>query len=108
MRTLCMVAAVVAGLLAASVVFAGDLELGKKVFEDKCMPCHGPDGKGNAKMAEMLKVKIGDLTASHKGDAEVLQLLGEGKKPMPSFKKLSKEEMGAVVDYTKHLRQVSK
>ncbi len=107
MRGFWMMAA--AGLVAASTVCAADLEQGKKIFEDKCMSCHGADGKGSAKMSEMLKVKVADLTASHKSDAEILQLLTEGKKPMPSFgKRLSKEEMHAVAEYAKHFRQASK
>lgn len=107
MRAFWMMAA--AGLVAASTVSAADLEQGKKIFEDKCLSCHGADGKGNAKMSEMLKVKIADLTASHKSEAEILKLLSEGKKPMPSFaKRLSKEEMGAVAEYAKHFREAGK
>ncbi len=57
----------------------------------------------------VLKAKIGDLSESTKGDGEMIQLVSEGKKPMPSFgKKLSKEEMAAVVHYAKGLAKGAK
>jgi cytochrome c len=84
---------------------AADLELGKKVYEKKCASCHGTDGKGNAKMEQALKVRIPPLAdAAEKTDAELLKLVSEGKKPMPSFQKgLSKDELQAVVHFAKGL-----
>lgn len=105
MRVLSVLAALVGALLLASTATAADLELGKKVYTAKCVSCHGADGKGNAKMAGMLKVTIPDLTgAAKKSDADVLKLLAEGKKPMPAFgKSLSKNELDAVLQYAKSL-----
>ncbi|MBI2016674.1 MAG: cytochrome c [Candidatus Rokubacteria bacterium] len=82
---------------------AADLELGKKVYEKKCAACHGADGKGNAKMEKALNAKIPPLAAAaEKTDAELLKLVSEGKKPMPSFQKgLSKDELEAVVQFAK-------
>jgi len=104
MRVLSIVVALLGALAVASTA-AADLELGKKVYAAKCASCHGADGKGNAKMAGMLKVDIPDLSGSKgKSDAELLKLLAEGKKPMPSFaKNLSKDEMDSVLSYTKAL-----
>lgn len=105
MRVLWIVVTSLGVLALASTAAAADLELGKKVFAAKCASCHGPDGKGNAKMSEMLKVNIPHLSDSAgKSDAELLKLLAEGKKPMPSFAKaLSKDEMESVLSYTKAL-----
>ena len=105
MRVLSIVVALLGALAVASTAAAADLELGKKVYAAKCASCHGPDGKGNAKMSEMLKVNIPHLSDSgRKSDAELLKLLAEGKKPMPSFAKaLSKDEMEAVLSYAKAL-----
>ena len=60
---------------------------------------------GCYKMAETLKVKIPELTASAaKTDSELLKAISEGKKPMPSFgKSLKKDELDAVVQYAKNL-----
>lgn len=105
MRSLSIVAVVLGAFALASTADAADVELGKKVYAQKCAGCHGPDGKGNAKMAEMLKVKIPELAASAaKTDAELLKAISEGKKPMPSFgKSLKKDELDAVVHYAKDL-----
>jgi cytochrome c6 len=109
MRLSSIAIAVAAALTATSTAVAADLELGKKVFGQKCAACHAPDGKGNQKMSEMLKTKIGDLSTSTKSDADMLQLVTDGKKPMPAFgKALSKEEMNAVVQYAKSLRAGAK
>jgi mono/diheme cytochrome c family protein len=105
MRVLPIVAALLGALALASTAAAADLELGKKVYTAKCAACHGADGKGNAKMAATLKVTIPELSASAgKSEAELLKLLSEGRKPMPSFAKgLSKDEMESVLSYTKAL-----
>jgi mono/diheme cytochrome c family protein len=105
MRAFSLALALLCALAVASTAAAADLELGKKVFGAKCASCHGPDGKGNAKMAAMLKVTIPDLSgAAGMSDADLLKLLSEGKKPMPSFaKQLGKEEMEAVLSYAKAL-----
>ena len=58
-----------------------------------------------AEIEKMLKVKIPPLAeAAGKTDAELLKLVSEGKKPMPSFQKsLSKGELEAVVHFVKEL-----
>jgi len=105
MRSLSMVAILLGAFMWASTVAAADPELGKKVYEKKCASCHGADGKSNAKMEQTLKVKIPVLAgAVLKPDPELLKLVSEGKKPMPSFgKSLSKDEIDAVVQYAKGL-----
>src|SRR3989304_5671965 len=85
MRVLSIVVALLGALAVASTAAAADLELGKKVYAAKCASCHGADGKGNAKMAGMLKITIPDLSGSKgKSEAELLKLLAEGKKPTPT------------------------
>ncbi len=66
---------------------------GKEVFEQKCVLCHGNDGKLGASGAK-------DLTLSQVNHAGVLALLNDGKNAMPSFKgTLSLEQMEAVTNY---------
>ena len=105
MRSLSRVAILLGAFMWASTAAAADPELGKKVYEKKCASCHGADGKGNAKMEQMLKTKIPALADSAaKTDAELLKLVSEGKKPMPSFgKSLGKDEIDAVVQHAKGL-----
>ncbi len=83
---------------------AADAAAGKATYDKKCATCHGPDGKGNAKMDAALKAKTDLSGAAGKSDAELLKTLGEGKKPMPAFgKSLSATEMDDVLAYTKGL-----
>jgi mono/diheme cytochrome c family protein len=105
MRAFRSMVAVLGVLTVASAASAADSELGKKVFAQRCAGCHGADGKGNAKMATMLKTTIPDLTSiGPKSDAELVKFISEGKKPMPSFgKSLSQDELTAVLHYTKGL-----
>ncbi len=105
MRLLSTVAVLLSAVALASMAAAADLERGKQIFAQKCAACHGPDGKGNAKMEEMMKVKIPALASGvTKSDAELLKILSDGKPPMPPFgKSLNKEEMDSVLHYVKKL-----
>lgn len=105
MRVLSIVVALLGTLALVATAAAADLELGKKIYAAKCASCHGLDGKGNAKMAGTLKVTIPDLASGvRKSDDDLLKLLSDGKKPMPAFGKgLSKDELNAVLHYTKGL-----
>ena len=96
---------VLVSLALVSTAAAADLELGKKVYAQKCTTCHGADGGGNAKMAATLKVTIPPLAqATAKPEAEVRKTLVEGKKPMPAYgKTLSADEIDAVLAYSKTL-----
>jgi mono/diheme cytochrome c family protein len=108
MRVHVKTAVMVAVLAVASSAAGAEPELGKNVYAQKCAACHGADGKGNAKMQEKLKVEIPKLTDRiSKSDAELYQLLQEGKKPMPSFKRLTKEESDAVIGYVRSLSSVA-
>ena len=39
-----------------------DLHLGLVEFEISCMPCHGPEGRGDGRLAKTLKTAPADLT----------------------------------------------
>ena len=100
-----MLAAVVVVAAPPGRAFAADEEVGKKVYAQKCVTCHGADGKGNAKMETTLKIKIPDLaTYAAKPEAEWRKFVSEGKKPMPAYgKTLSKDELESVVRYARGL-----
>ena len=74
---------------------------GKKVYDDRCASCHGPQGKGG----------IGpDLTRATftfgKGKPEMLQSIAEGRPGgMPGFKSdLSHEQIEGVISYILSLK----
>ncbi len=81
-----------------------------KIFAAKCAACHAKDGKGNAAMAKMFKLKDAmslNLTVEatvKKTDAELAKAMVEGRGKMPSFKgKLKDAEISALVAYTRTL-----
>ena len=83
---------------------------GAALFEQYCIPCHGPDGHARTPAARKLGAK--DLTASRLTDAEIAHQIAEGKKDaggkerMPPFKpKLADPEIAALVEFVKSLRK---
>jgi mono/diheme cytochrome c family protein len=40
----------------------GNLEAGKQLYQQRCAPCHGPDGKANTPTAQALNPKPRDHT----------------------------------------------
>ena len=86
---------------------------GKAIFEKNCKSCHDVTGKGNPKVAKILKVDLVklDLTkkeTSEKKDSELIKTVSEGSSlgKMNGFKeKLSREEITAVVSHVRSLKK---
>ena len=87
----------------------GNDHKGKAVYERTCAACHGPQGRGDSQMGKMLVPPAADLTSPairKKSDAEILQVLANGKPPsaMPAFKgQLSEQEMRDTIAYLRTL-----
>lgn len=65
-RTLGAIVVALASLMAAENGVAaekGMIDTGKREFMNNCAACHGQSGKGDGRMAEVLKVAPTDLTA---------------------------------------------
>ena len=91
---------------AASVApaFGADLAIGKSIYGDKCLKCHGEKGRGDGRKAADLEKKPADYTDKAKmtkfTDEDLKKAVKEGKKPMPAFgKKLSDEQIDDVIAY---------
>lgn len=110
---------------------AGDMaDLGKKVYEERCMICHGSKGDGKGlvgimkraeKSGRILDVRPRDLTVGvfrfrstptgcTPTDADLMQLLDRGitRSFMPSHKELPLEEKKAVIQYIKTFSSIWK
>ena len=103
--------AVVAGLtlFPVSIVRANrgqESAAGVATFRTKCAMCHGQDG-GGSEVGKSMNVPDLRLPALQKlPDAELAQVISNGKGGMPSFKNsLSPDEIHALVTYIRSLRQ---
>jgi DMSO reductase family type II enzyme heme b subunit len=91
---------------------AGDVALGKQVYEKHCALCHGPEGKGDGPAAELLLPKPRDFTAGKfkirttvqlPSDQDLFNVISAGMPgtSMPAWSVLPERERSAVVAYIK-------
>jgi mono/diheme cytochrome c family protein len=83
---------------------------GAALFEQYCIPCHGPDGRARTPAARKLGAK--DLTESRLADPDIARQIANGtkdtagKERMPAFKaKIAETEIAALVTFVKSLRK---
>lgn len=79
---------------------------GQTLYEKSCTKCHGPQGRGDGKMAKALARKPADLTLRLplQSDGEIFWKVTQGKSPMPSFKKdLTANQRWDVVNYLRQM-----
>ncbi|MGE0826371.1 MAG: cytochrome c [Candidatus Binatia bacterium] len=86
----------------------------KKLYDQTCSTCHGPNGKGDGPTGKVLQPKPADLSTALKGkeDTYISKAIHEGgasvgKSPlMPSYKGLlTDEQIRGLVQYVKGLSQ---
>ena len=87
---------------------ADNLSAAHAIYMDKCANCHGEKGLGDGPEAAMYDVQPSNLADAHMmsemTDGEIFWKIGEGSKPMPSFKKqLSDEQRWQLVNYLRTL-----
>ena len=77
----------------------------KKLYDTKCAACHAKNLKGNAMMAQKLKLdaSLFDLTSAataEKSDDELIKITSKGSGKMPGYEKsLKPEEIKGLIDY---------
>jgi mono/diheme cytochrome c family protein len=86
---------------------ASQVERGRAVYEARCVRCHGADGAGNTRLAEL--VEPPDLTDAawqrRRGNARMIASVTNGLGQMPAFKKrLTRREIAAAVAYVRTLK----
>lgn len=75
-------------------------------FRTKCAMCHGPDGAGSAVGKSMNVPDLRSSVVQDKADAELAQIISNGKGGMPAFKSsFSDDRIQALVTYVRSLHQ---
>jgi mono/diheme cytochrome c family protein len=106
-----------AGLLWSSSALAAapaDIEQGRAVYERHCADCHGPEGRGDGKLATSLSPRPGNLVSaqtSAKSDQDLLKIIANGR-PRTAMTgwngRLSEDEQRAVLAYIRSLVKFSR
>jgi mono/diheme cytochrome c family protein len=75
-------------------------------FRLKCTMCHGPDGSGSEVGKSMNVPDLRSQVVQNQSDAQLAQIISDGKGGMPSFKSsLSEDQIHSLVAYVHSLRQ---
>jgi mono/diheme cytochrome c family protein len=84
---------------------SGSSHVGENIFRAKCAVCHGIDGAGET--ANGKKLRVPDLRSNRVqelSDDELLDVVTNGKREMPSFaKKYRSDQLQQVVTYIRSL-----
>jgi mono/diheme cytochrome c family protein len=75
------------------------------VYKQKCVSCHGVDGKGETPAGKAMKVRsFGDPEVAKMSDDELAGAIEKGKGKMPAYgKSLKPDEIKAMVAYVRSL-----
>lgn len=87
---------------------AAQVERGRAVYATNCGRCHGADGQGHTRMAEMVEPPdLSDASwQSRRGTSRMIASVANGRGQMPAFKgKLSKQDIAAAVAYVRTLKR---
>lgn len=78
----------------------------KATFQSKCAMCHGPEGAGSEVGKSMNVPDLRSPVVQKLPDAQLAQVIADGKGGMPSFRSsLSEDEIHALVAHIRSLRQ---
>jgi len=82
----------------------------KSNFNLQCSSCHGKDGTGDTPVGKSLNAAdLRSKDVQKQSDAELAQIISEGKGNMPSFSdSLSKDQISALVAYIRKLAKSAK
>jgi mono/diheme cytochrome c family protein len=78
---------------------------GRRVYENKCLGCHGPTGNGDGPDVEDLGIhpaRLSDPSTQVQTDGELFWKIKTGRRPMPSYgKRLSSDDIWNAVHYVR-------
>jgi len=93
-------------LSSSSVAQEGEYSQGKALYEEKCVICHGANGKGDGPAAAALSPPPRDFNKPAFWDRKdvdqiIIKQVKNGKGAMPAFH-LADDEIKAIIDYMSH------
>jgi high-affinity iron transporter len=107
-RVTCSVIAMLIAIILSTInfLYASEYDQGKALYEEKCVICHGANGKGDGPAAAALSPPPKDFSRPEFWNREnVVQIITNqvknGKGSMPAFS-LSDNEIKAIIDYMSH------
>jgi mono/diheme cytochrome c family protein len=74
---------------------------GRRIFVDRCSPCHGEHGEGSKKRPPLKSERVQQHATE--GDLHWLLVNGNMRKGMPSWAKLPDQQLWQVITYVKSL-----
>ena len=84
---------------------APDSAAASATFRTKCAMCHGPDGSGSEVGKSMNVPDLRSPIVQKLPDAQLTQIISDGKGGMPSFKSsLSEDQVHSLVAFVRSLR----
>jgi mono/diheme cytochrome c family protein len=98
----------------ATALTPGDLEQGRAIYERHCADCHGPEGRGDGKLALSLSPRPGNFVSaqtSAKSDQDLLKIIANGRPrtAMAGWKdRLSDDDQRAVLAHIRSLVQFTR
>jgi mono/diheme cytochrome c family protein len=79
---------------------------GNATFRTKCAMCHGPDGSGSEVGKSMNVPDLRSQAVQKLSDAELAQIISNGRGGMPAFKdSLSEDQIHSLVAHVRTLHQ---
>lgn len=75
------------------------------LFKSKCAGCHGADGTGSAMGKKMGAHDFTSADVQKMSDAELTDIITNGKNKMPKYASLKPEEVKGLVAYVRTLKK---
>jgi mono/diheme cytochrome c family protein len=75
------------------------------LFKSKCAACHGADGTGSAMGKKMGAHDITTADVQKMSDAELTDIITNGKNKMPKYGSLKPEDIKGLVGYIRTLKK---
>jgi mono/diheme cytochrome c family protein len=75
------------------------------VYQAKCAPCHGADGTGSPMGKKMGAHDFTSADVQKMSDAELTDIIANGKNKMPKYSSLKPDEIKGLVAYIRTLKK---